>query len=35
MSKNNEKILNNDNEWISVKRDNNYRIVFNDKIIKL
>ena len=22
-----------DNEWISVKRDNNYRIVFNDKIV--
>ena len=25
---------NNDNEWISVKRDNNYRIVYNDKIVK-
>ena len=22
-----------DNEWLSVKRDNNYRIVFNDKIV--
>ena len=23
-----------DDEWISVKRDNNYRIVYNDKIVK-
>ena len=22
-----------DNEWLSIKRDNNYRIVFNDKIV--
>ena len=37
-----EKIKNNtvfvqvqdDDEWISVKRDNNYRIVYNDKIVK-
>ena len=26
--------INNDNEWISIKRDNNYRIVYNDKIVK-
>jgi len=30
----NENIINSDNEWISIKRDNNFRIVFNDKIIK-
>ena len=30
----NEEINNEDNEWISIKRDNNFRIVFNDKIIK-
>ena len=30
-----EALINDDNEWISVKRDNNYRIVFNDKIIKI
>ena len=30
----NEEINNNDNEWISIKRDNNFRIVFNGKIIK-
>ena len=29
-----EDIINSDNEWISIKRDNNFRIVFNDKIIK-
>ena len=29
-----EDIINSDNEWISIKRDNNIRIVFNDKIIK-
>ena len=34
--KNNEIFIpiNNDNEWISVKRDNNFRIVYNDKIVK-
>ena len=34
--KNNDlfKPINNDEEWISVKRDNNYRIVYNDKIVK-
>jgi len=26
--------INNDNEWISIKRDNKFRIVFNDKIVK-
>ena len=26
--------VNNDNEWVSVKRNNNYRIVYNDKIVK-
>ena len=26
--------LNNDNEWVSVKRDINYRLVYNDKIVK-
>ena len=31
---NNEALNNEDNEWISIKRDNNFRIVFNDKIIK-
>ena len=30
----NENIINSDNECISIKRDNNFRIVFNDKIIK-
>ena len=24
-----------DNEWISVKRENNYRVVFNDQIVKV
>ena len=31
---NKEEVLNSDNEWISIKRGNNFRIVFNDKIIK-
>ena len=26
--------LNNDNEWVSVKRDINYRLVYKDKIVK-
>ena len=29
-----EEIINKDNEWVSIKRDNFFRIVFNDKIIK-
>ena len=29
------KPINEDNEWISVKRDNKFRMVFNDKIVKV
>ena len=29
------KPINDDDEWISIKRDNKFRMVFNDKIVKI